>query len=53
MTKLTRRPARPPAQKSYLDTLAREAGEQLPANLTKRKASEQIDRLRNGLGRRD
>ncbi|WP_425555015.1 DUF3072 domain-containing protein [Gryllotalpicola daejeonensis] len=39
------------AQKSYLDTLAKEAGEQLPANLTKREASEHIDRLRKGLGR--
>lgn len=33
------------AQKSYLDTLAREAGEELPANLTKAEASEHIDRL--------
>ena len=41
------------AQKSYLDTLAKEAGEQLPANLTKREASEQIERLRDGLGRKD
>jgi hypothetical protein len=41
------------AQKSYLDTLAREAGEQLPASLTKREASEHIDRLRKGLGRAD
>lgn len=35
-----------PSQKSYLDTLAREAGEELPANLTKAEASEHIDRLR-------
>ena len=41
------------AQKSYLDTLAKEAGEQLPAKLTKREASEHIDRLRKGLGRVD
>ena len=41
------------AQKSYLDTLAKEAGEQVPANLNKREASEQIDRLRKGLGRAD
>lgn len=34
-----------PAQKSYLDTLAKRAGEQVPANLTKAQASEQIDRL--------
>lgn len=33
------------AQKSYLDTLAKRAGEQLPANLTKAQASEHIDRL--------
>lgn len=34
------------AQKSYLDTLAKEAGEELPADLTKAEASEHIDRLR-------
>lgn len=34
------------AQKSYLDTLAKQAGETLPANLTKAEASEHIDRLR-------
>ena len=33
------------AQRSYLDTLAREAGEELPADLTKAEASEHIDRL--------
>ncbi len=33
------------AQRSYLDTLAREAGETLTADLTKAEASEQIDRL--------
>ena len=33
------------AQRSYLDTLAREAGEQLSADLTKAEASEHIDRL--------
>lgn len=33
------------AQKSYLDTLAKRAGEELPANLTKAEASEHIDRL--------
>ena len=33
------------AQRSYLDTLAREAGEELSADLTKAEASEQIDRL--------
>lgn len=39
------------AQRSYLDTLAREAGEELPANLTKAEASEHIDRLRKMSGR--
>ena len=33
------------AQRSYLDTLAREAGEELPANLTKAEASQHIERL--------
>lgn len=33
------------AQRSYLDTLAREAGEELPADLTKAQASEHIERL--------
>jgi hypothetical protein len=33
------------AQRSYLDTLAREAGEELTADLTKAEASEHIDRL--------
>ncbi|WP_216694778.1 DUF3072 domain-containing protein [Dietzia psychralcaliphila] len=36
------------AQKSYLDTLAREAGEELSANMTKAEASEHIDRLQKG-----
>jgi hypothetical protein len=39
------------AQKSYLDTLAREAGEQLPADLTKAEASEHIERLQQQTGR--
>ncbi|WP_052466824.1 DUF3072 domain-containing protein [Mobilicoccus massiliensis] len=39
------------AQKSYLDTLAREAGETLPADLTKAEASEHIDRLQKATGR--
>ncbi|MFG6403757.1 MULTISPECIES: DUF3072 domain-containing protein [unclassified Microbacterium] len=38
-------------QSSYLDTLAREAGEELSANLTKAEASEQIDRLQEKTGR--
>ena len=33
------------AQRSYLDTLAREAGEELSADLTKAEASKHIDRL--------
>jgi hypothetical protein len=40
-----------PAQKSYLDTLAREAGEEIPAEgLTKAAASEHIERLKDGGG---
>ena len=38
-------------QKSYLDTLLREAGEELPATLTKAEASEQIERLQKLTGR--
>ena len=34
------------AQKSYLDTLAKQAGEELPADLTKAQASEHIERLK-------
>ena len=40
-------------QRSYLDTLAREAGETLPADLTKAQASEHIDRLQSATGRGD
>ena len=36
------------AQASYLDTLAREAGEEISADLTKAEASEHIDRLQSG-----
>ncbi|MGA8210632.1 MAG: DUF3072 domain-containing protein [Nocardioidaceae bacterium] len=39
------------AQRSYLDTLAREAGETLPADLTKADASAHIDRLQSVTGR--
>lgn len=39
------------AQRSYLDTLAREAGEEISADLTKAEASEQIDRLQQKTGR--
>lgn len=38
------------AQKSYLDTLARQAGEELPADMTKAEASQHIERLKNQLG---
>ena len=38
-------------QRSYLDTLAREAGEELPADLSKAEASEHIDRLQDATGR--
>ena len=41
------------AQRSYLDTLARESGEELPADLTKAQASEHIDRLRSALNLTD
>ena len=39
------------AQRSYLDTLAREAGEQLSPDLNKAEASEQIERLQASTGR--
>ncbi|WP_286343982.1 DUF3072 domain-containing protein [Frondihabitans sucicola] len=38
-------------QRSYLDTLAREAGEEISADLTKAQASEEIDRLQKKTGR--
>lgn len=38
-------------QRSYLDTLAREAGEEVTADLTKAEASEHIDRLQEKTGR--
>lgn len=38
-------------QRSYLDTLAREAGEEISADLTKAEASEHIDRLQAATGR--
>jgi Protein of unknown function (DUF3072) len=41
------------AQRSYLDTLARQAGEELPADLSKAEASQHIDRLRSQLGNSD
>lgn len=39
------------AQRSYLDTLARDAGETLSADLTKAQASEHIERLQAATGR--
>ena len=39
------------AQRSYLDTLAREAGEQISPDLTKAEASEHIERLQSTTGR--
>jgi hypothetical protein len=38
-------------QRSYLETLAREAGEDLPDRLTKAQASELIDQLQDKTGR--
>jgi hypothetical protein len=38
-------------QKSYLQTLAREAGEEVPADLTKADASRKIDQLQEETGR--
>ena len=38
-------------QASYLETLAREAGEEVPPDLTKAQASEMIDRLQAQTGR--
>jgi hypothetical protein len=39
------------AQRSYLDTLAREAGEEVSADLTKAQASAEIERLQRITGR--
>jgi hypothetical protein len=39
------------AQRSYLETLAREAGEDVPDDLTKADASKRIDALRDRTGR--
>lgn len=38
-------------QRSYLNTLAQEAGEQVPDNLTKAQASSLIDELQRRTGR--
>ena len=39
------------AQKSYLSTLARQAGEDVPEELTKAEASKKIDELQEETGR--
>jgi hypothetical protein len=39
------------AQRSYLQTLAREAGEDVPEDLTKADASKRIDDLQDRTGR--
>jgi hypothetical protein len=39
------------AQDSYVHTLAREAGEDVPEKMTKAEASEKIDELRQKTGR--
>ena len=39
------------AQRSYLDTLAKQAGEELPGSLTKAEASQHIERLQQETGR--
>jgi hypothetical protein len=38
-------------QESYLHTLAREAGEEVPDDLSKAEASKEIDRLQDETGR--
>ncbi len=38
-------------QEAYLETLAQQAGEDLPEDLTKAAASEKIDELRDKTGR--
>ena len=39
------------AQRSYLETLAREAGDEVPDGLTKADASKRIDELQDRTGR--
>jgi hypothetical protein len=39
------------AQRSYLSTLAQEAGEEVPEELTKAEASKKIDELQERTGR--
>jgi hypothetical protein len=38
------------AQASYLETLSRQAGEEVPSDLTKAEASKKIDELRSKAG---
>ena len=38
-------------QQSYLGTLAQEAGEEVPTDITKAEASKEIDRLQQETGR--
>lgn len=38
-------------QQSYLGTLAQEAGEEVPTDISKAEASKEIDRLQNETGR--
>lgn len=38
-------------QRAYLETLARDAGEEAPADVDKAQASAEIDRLRHETGR--
>lgn len=38
-------------QRSYLETLSREAGEDVPSDLTKAEASERIEELQDKTGR--
>jgi hypothetical protein len=40
------------SQRSYLHTLAEQAGEEVPDNLTKAEASKRIDELQEKTGRR-
>lgn len=39
-----------PAQQSHLESLAQQAGEEIPANLNKADASKKIDELRDKMG---
>ena len=41
------------AQRSYLETLSRQAGEEMPENMSKSEASQRIDELRAKTGLAD